>query len=78
RMGLRPGAADLCIIVNRQVYFMELKAPKGVQSPEQRAFEDDCKEADIPYVIVRSIDLALTLLKLWGALQPAITARRAA
>lgn len=69
RMGLRPGAADLAIIVSGQVFFMELKAPKGVQSPEQRAFEDDCKAADVPYVVVRSIDLALELLRLWGAIR---------
>lgn len=71
RMGLRPGAADLAVIVNGQVFFMELKAPKGVQSPEQQAFEDDCKAADVPYVVVRSIDLALELLQRWGAIRMA-------
>ena len=77
RMGLRPGAADLCIIVDRQVYFMELKSPKGVQSPEQQAFEDDCKAADITYVVVRSIDLALELLRTWGAIRTSAPARSA-
>jgi hypothetical protein len=35
-LGLKKGIPDLCIIWRGRVVFVELKAPRGVQSPAQR------------------------------------------
>ena len=71
RMGLRPGAADLAIIVNGRAHFMELKSPGGKQSKEQVTFAADCAIAGCPYELVKSIDHALSILTTWGAIRMA-------
>ena len=78
RMGLRPGAADMCFVVNGRAHFMELKADKGKQSPEQVAFAADCVIASAPYEVVKDIDHAQQVLRGWGVLRGHERMRRAA
>ena len=69
RMGLRAGAADLCVIVGGKAHFLELKSAKGKQSPEQKAFEADAIEAGCNYAVANNINDALTTLRAWGAIR---------
>lgn len=50
------GVADVQVIVEGKSWFIECKAPKGVQSPDQKEFEYMVKRAGAEYHIVRSID----------------------
>lgn len=71
RMGLRPGAADLCIVIGGRAHFLELKSASGKQSKDQVTFAADCAIAGCPYELVNSIDHALRLLTAWGAIRMA-------
>lgn len=53
--GLYAGAADLLVVFRGWVCFVEVKTDTGTQSPAQRDFELHCKEAGIPYRLVRSL-----------------------
>lgn len=67
RMGTRPGVADLSFVLpGGRAAFIELKAPKGRQSPEQKAFEADCATNNAPYAVCRSIDEVAETLRGWG------------
>ena len=67
KLGLRPGAADLLVIVAGQCHFLEFKAPDGRQSPEQRAFEMLATAARCPYVLARTFEEAQWALRSWNA-----------
>lgn len=69
RLGMRPGVADLCVIVNGKAHFLEVKTPIGVQSKDQRAFELHCAAAGCDYKICRSLDEAKAILTGWNALK---------
>ena len=69
RMGLRPGVADLCIIVGGKAHFLELKSEKGVPSEAQIAFRDDCLDRGIPYRVAFGINEALAILTEWNAIK---------
>lgn len=71
RMGMLPGVADLCIVIQGRAHFLELKSRDGKQSPEQILFQADCDEAGIPYAVAHSIDEALKTLRGWGAIRDA-------
>ena len=49
------GFPDL-VVFTPKFYFIEVKAPGGVQSPEQKHFEELCKFAGIPYILARRVD----------------------
>ena len=66
-MGTRPGVADLSFVLpGGRAAFIELKAPKGRQSPEQKAFEADCTTNNAPYAVCRSIEEVAETLRGWG------------
>lgn len=67
-MGMTPGVADLVICKAGRVFMLEIKTDKGRQSVTQKAFEQACRNAEIPYNIVRSLDEALSTLRLWRVL----------
>lgn len=66
RMGLRAGVADLQIIHDGRVYFLEIKTKTGRPSPAQILFRRDAEGAGAFYAIVRSIDEAINQLCEWG------------
>ena len=66
-MGTRPGVADLSFVLPcGRAAFIELKAPKGRQSPDQKAFEADCATNNAPYAVCRSIEEVAETLRGWG------------
>lgn len=71
-MGLRPGAADLCFIRDGKIFFMELKAAGEKQSPAQIAFAGDCLTAGAAYWVADNFKAAVSVLKLWGIIQPGV------
>lgn len=70
-MGLYPGIADLGVVVDGKIHFLEVKAPDGVQSASQRDFQARCLIENIPYKVVFSLAGALQVLSDWRAIRPA-------
>ncbi len=55
--GLVKGVADLqYLLPDGKTAFIEMKAEKGDQEPEQKTFEVACKTLDISYFICRSLE----------------------
>jgi len=54
--GVVSGVADLCLITNGVVSFVEVKTDKGKMSPAQAEFAEICILNDIPHFIVRNIE----------------------
>lgn len=70
RLGVIPGIPDLAFVMaNGHAAYLEVKAPKGTLSPEQKAFRSLCEAYSIPYAVVRSITEAQEILMQWGALR---------
>ena len=65
KMGLRSGVADLVFVKNHQVYFLEMKAPKGIVSANQKAFADDAWQAGAFYAVAYNFEEAVNQLMLW-------------
>lgn len=73
RQGLRPGAADIAIVVRGRCNFLELKK-RGEKPPEaQKQFMADALAAGADYAWADNINDALILLNQWGVftLRPA-------
>lgn len=60
--GLLAGAADLILIYNGKVLFMEVKTDTGRQSDSQVDFEHRIHDNGLKYYIVRSLDEAKELV----------------
>lgn len=66
-MGQRAGFADLMILHDGEVYFIEFKSPTGRQSTSQKDFQKDLDRAGFSsYAIARSIDDTVAALRQWG------------
>lgn len=52
----RPGLADILVVKDGRPIFLEVKAAKGKQSPEQIDFGMDARAAGAAYHVVRSIN----------------------
>ena len=61
-MGVHPGFADLMVLCDSRVLFLELKSLKGRLSPEQEAFRDTALAQGFGWALVRSVDDALGAL----------------
>jgi hypothetical protein len=61
-MGVHPGFADLMVLSEGRLLFLELKAPKGRLRPEQEAFRDAVIAQGHGWALVRSLDDALGAL----------------
>lgn len=55
-MGTVSGVADLELCYNGRVYFIEMKSPKGRQSPDQMEFQKYVQSQGFDYVIIRSFE----------------------
>ncbi len=61
-LGLYPGAADnLIISPSGHAYFIELKQSGKNQRPNQKEFEEHCKQTGIPYYLCDNIEDAIAL-----------------
>jgi len=80
-MGVHPGFADLMVLCNGRVLFLELKSLKGRLSPSQEAFRDAVQAQGHAWALVRSLDDALAALADHGfttrVLQPDASQRAA-
>jgi hypothetical protein len=65
-MGVYPGFADLIVLCDRRVLFLELKAPKWRLRPEQEVFRDTVLAHGHSWALVRSVDDALGALAAAG------------
>ena len=61
-MGVHPGFADLMVLCDGRVLFLELKSLKGRLSPDQEAFRDAVQAQGHGWALVRSLDDALGAL----------------
>jgi hypothetical protein len=61
-MGVQPGFADLIVLCDGRVLFLELKSLKGRLSPAQDAFRDAVLAQGFGWALVRSLDDALGAL----------------
>ena len=61
-MGVYPGFADLMVLCDGRVLFLELKSPRGKLSPAQVAFRDSVQAQGLSWALVRSLDDALGAL----------------
>ena len=61
-MGVHPGFADLTVLCEGRVLFLELKSLKGKLSPVQEAFRDAVLTQGFGWALVRSLDDALGAL----------------
>ena len=61
-MGVHAGFADLLVLSNGRVLFLELKSLKGRLSPAQEAFRDTVQAQGFGWALVRSLDEALGAL----------------
>jgi len=61
-MGVHPGFADLVLLCDGRVLFLELKSLKGRLSPAQEAFRDAVLAQGFGWALVRSLDDALGAL----------------
>lgn len=53
-MGKISGVPDYCFLSQNDSFFIEFKAPKGKQSPNQKTFEEWCAAQDVAYFLCRS------------------------
>jgi hypothetical protein len=61
-LGVHPGISDFTAIRYGQVIFIEIKTDKGIQSDNQKKFQEQVKSHGGLYYIVRSIDDLIS----WG------------
>ncbi len=61
-MGVTPGFADLIVLSQGKVLFLEVKSATGAPSPSQKAFRETVQAQGFPWALVRSIDDALGAL----------------
>jgi hypothetical protein len=61
-MGVHPGFADLLLLCDGRVLFLELKSLKGRLSPAQEEFRDAVLAQGFGWALVRSLDDALEAL----------------
>jgi hypothetical protein len=54
--GLLKGASDLIMVVEKNVFWIEMKTPTGRQSPEQKNFELSVNQLGFDYLLFRSLE----------------------
>ena len=77
-MGVHPGFADLLVISEGRVLFLEVKSTKGRLRPAQDAFREIVMAQGFGWALVRSVDDALAALADNGFTSRVQQARRAA
>ena len=77
-MGVHAGFADLMVLCEGRILFLEIKAPKGRLRPDQEAFRDGVLAQGFGWALVRSLDDALGALADHGFTSRVRPARRAA
>lgn len=55
-LGMLSGVSDTVVILPNKVLFIEFKALKKYQRPEQKEFQNKCLELGFTYYVVRSLE----------------------
>jgi VRR-NUC domain len=71
QLGVLAGVPDLCFDIAGRSHYIEVKAPGGRLSPDQKAFQKLCLETQRPHAVVYSFDEAIAVLSRWGVLKNA-------
>ena len=66
--GVRAGAPDMLVIVDGRPYGLEIKTETGRMSPDQRAMQQEWREAMAVYHVAHGLDEALRFLEDIGAI----------
>ena len=61
--GALAGVADLVIVANKRVIFIEMKAPKGKQQDTQKVFERSVTRLGHPYYLCHSLEEFMACVK---------------
>lgn len=70
RMGVQAGWPDVVLISpTGKPHCLELKRDKQKLSPAQEDFRDLMIAAGVPWAVARSVDEAIRVLTLWGAIR---------
>lgn len=62
-IGVLAGVADLCLIHNGEVVFIEMKDHKGVASPAQLEFRDRVQNHGFKWFLCRSLEEFKSIIK---------------
>ena len=63
--GVLSGVSDLiCITQKKEIFFLELKTQKGVQSDSQKEFEKRITDLGYKYVLIKSFEDYLNFIKI--------------
>lgn len=65
-MGVHPGFADLVVLSQGKVIFLEVKSSTGRLRPAQEAFRDAVTQQGFCWALVRSVDDAIGALRAHG------------
>lgn len=65
REGVLSGFSDLIVIAQRNVLFMEMKTPKGLQSDKQKEFQNKVSRLGFEYVICCSFEQSVLAIERW-------------
>ena len=63
--GIMAGVADLIIIADHKVLFVEMKTRKGKQCDSQKEFQEKVERLGFKYVICRSLDEFIIAVNAW-------------
>lgn len=68
RYGMRKGVADLTLVLppDGHTAFLELKGPRGYQTPEQKRFQEDVVAAGALYAVARTPQEVESICRDWG------------
>ncbi len=70
KLGVVAGVPDLAFVLpDGRPAYIELKAPKGVRSPAQKAFAAKCERLNIEYLCSSNLDQCLEILRAWGVIK---------
>jgi hypothetical protein len=75
RMGLQRGWSDFLLISPTGVhYWLELKRGKASLTRDQEAFAATLQARGVPFAVARSLEDAIRVLRMWGALRLRVAA----
>ncbi len=57
----RKGFPDILVLWKGFPVFLEIKSPKGRQSPEQKEFQLDCDKQGIEYHLIKDLDEVINI-----------------
>ena len=67
--GVKPGTADIVILLPNQTAWLELKSPKGSLTWEQKGFAAKAMRLGHYWGMARSLPEAIAILKTWNVLK---------